>query len=107
MTAISLGLIPNKEAHVAATVSGVLVDVRTGYIYGVAEATATEHQHHNLWATSMVTDEARLEAETKAFDKFVDEFSETWSGVLTTHPGRAAAPPQRVTGWYEATPAED
>ncbi len=102
LTAISLGLIPNKEAHVSSTVSGVLVDVRTGYIYGVAEATATEHQYHNMWATTMVTDEARLQAETRAFDQFVDEFSKTWTGVMTTHLRRAPSSPQAPSGrWYE------
>lgn len=102
LTAISLGLIPNKEAHVSATVSGVLVDVRTGYIYGVAEATAIQHQRHNLWATTMVTEEARLTAETQAFDDFISEFSTTWTGVLNTHLGRAAQQPAPPSGgWYE------
>ncbi len=41
LSVISLGLIPNKKAHVTATVAGVVIDVRTGFVFGTAEASTT------------------------------------------------------------------
>ena len=79
---VSLGLIPNKKAHVTATVAGMLVDVRTGYIYGTTEASNTQEQRTTVWATEMVIEKARAKAETNAFEGFVGEFEELWGGVV-------------------------
>lgn len=78
---ISLGLIPNKTANVAATVSGVLIDVRTGYIYGTAEATAKEEQKATIWSTELAIDTSRMTAERQAFDLFVGDFERLWVSV--------------------------
>ncbi|HSH96554.1 MAG TPA: hypothetical protein VK968_20565, partial [Roseimicrobium sp.] len=40
VTIVSLGLSPNKAAKVTTTASALLIDTRSGYIYGLAEATA-------------------------------------------------------------------
>ena len=82
---ISLGLIPHKKAHVTATVAGVLVDVRTGYVYGTSEATAEEQQRANLWSKYDAINSSRLKAEERAFDDFVDEFGRLWKGVVDVH----------------------
>ncbi len=85
LSLISLGLIPNKKAHVTATVAGLLVDVRTGYIYGTAESTDIQEQKATIWATDIAIDTARLKAEINAFDGFVGEFEAMWGGVVRTH----------------------
>ena len=82
LSMISLGLIPNKKAHVTATVAGMLVDVRTGYIYGTTEASDTQEQLTTVWATEMAIEKARAKAETNAFEGFVGEFEELWGGVV-------------------------
>ena len=84
LTLMFLGLIPNKKAHVTATVAGVLVDVRTGFVYGTTEATAREDQHATVWSTDLVVDEARIRAERQAFDGFVTELQELWGDLLDT-----------------------
>ncbi|MEM7430754.1 MAG: hypothetical protein AAF351_02325 [Pseudomonadota bacterium] len=98
LSTISLGLIRNKKAHVSSTVAGVLVDVRTGYIYGTTEATATETQKASIWSEEHAIDTARLRAEKIAFSDFVDEFGSLWKGVVDVYaasPGRVATVPPR------------
>ena len=85
MSAISLGFIRNKKAHVTATVAGVLVDVRTGFIYGTTEATVTEEQRASIWSTKLAIESSRLHAETAAFEDFVVEFQQLWKGVVDVH----------------------
>jgi len=48
---MSLGFLRNKKAHVTATASAALFDVRTGFVYGVAESTATEEQRATVWSS--------------------------------------------------------
>ena len=88
---LSLGLIPNKKAHVTATVAGVLLDVRTGYIYGTTEATSTQEQRATIWSTDVAIETARLKAEKEAFDGFVDDFERLWPGVVNMYRGKALA----------------
>ena len=40
MSAVSLGLMRDRETVVSSTASATIIDVRTGFVYGVAEATA-------------------------------------------------------------------
>lgn len=91
LSMLSLGLIPNKKAHVTATVAGVLVDVRTGYIYGTTEASSTQEQRATIWSTQTAIETARLRAEKEAFDGFVGDFEKLWPGVVSTYRGKAPA----------------
>ena len=99
LSMISLGLIPNKKAHVTTTVAGVLVDVRSGYIYGTTEATAKEEQRATIWSTERAIESSRMRAEQAAFDDFVGEFGNLWKGVVDVHAATApsSAPPVAVT----------
>lgn len=85
LSAISLGFIRNKKAHVTATVAGALIDVRTGFIYGTTEASATEVQRASVWSTGVAIESSRLRAETVAFEQFVTEFQGLWKGVVDVH----------------------
>jgi len=89
LSLISLGFIPNKKAHVTATVAGMLVDVRTGFIYGTTEATATEKQSATVWSTELAIDSSRMRAEEDAFDAFVSEFGRLWKNVVDVHAATA------------------
>ncbi|MDJ0910986.1 MAG: hypothetical protein QNI99_17525 [Woeseiaceae bacterium] len=99
-TAISLGMLPNRKAHVTSTVSGLLIDVRTGFIYGSSESTATEQQRSGAWTTAAAADEARIRSEAQAFEDFVDEFATLWSGVAANHASRPAMVPSARDGWH-------
>jgi hypothetical protein len=79
--AITLGLLPTKKARVTATASAALYDVRTGFLYGVAEASAKEEQRGSFWTSSDAIDQARLKAEAEAFKKLVDETEKLFANV--------------------------
>jgi hypothetical protein len=82
---ISLGFLPTKKARVTATASAALFDVRTGFIYGVAESTALEQQRGTFWSSSDAVDDARKRAEAAAFQKLIGEITSFWSNVINTH----------------------
>jgi hypothetical protein len=80
LTVISLGLIPDRDAYVTATASAIFTDVRTGYTYGVAEATAKASGLTNAWGSSDTIDKKRREAEGRAFASMLAEAKKTWDG---------------------------
>ncbi len=93
---IALGFLPTKKARVTATASALMIDVRTGFIYGVAESTAREEQRATFWSSTSAIDDARKRAEAEAFEKLVGEIATFWNDVLKAHavgPRRTA--PQR------------
>lgn len=78
---ISLGLIPNEMKKVTSTASAAFIDTRTGYVYGLCEATGKCDRLHNAWNSREALDGARLSAEREAFGKLVDEMGETWTQI--------------------------
>lgn len=82
---ITLGFLPTRNARVTATASAALFDVRTGFIYGLAEASSTEEQRGTFWSTSDAIETARKRAETDSFQKMVGEIERFWGDVLKTH----------------------
>ena len=90
---VSLGFLPTKKARVTATASAALFDVRTGFVYGVAEASATEEQRGTFWSSSEAVDSARKKAEADAFQKLIAEIEKFWADVLRTHAHARAATP--------------
>lgn len=100
LTLISLGLLPNKQAHVTATVAGVLIDVRTGFVYGTTEATVTKHQRATILSSEQVIETARLKAEAAAFTSFVQDFEGLWTGIVNVHATSTPAQTPDNSGWY-------
>ena len=49
LMSITLGFLPNKDASVRIKVSSILYDVRTGCIYGLAEASDSTSVMVNTW----------------------------------------------------------
>ncbi|MGC4030511.1 MAG: hypothetical protein QM754_02015 [Tepidisphaeraceae bacterium] len=82
VTVFTLGLSPNMRAYVTTTASAMLVDTRTGYIYGGAEATAKSDQLANGWTSDDAVDDTRLRTEKESFGKLLGELEKTWAGVL-------------------------
>lgn len=82
---IALGFLPSKKAIVTATCAFMIVDVRTGFVYGTGETTATEDQRSNVWGTSDAIEEARLRAERRAFEDGVGEVTRLWDTVVAQH----------------------
>jgi len=85
---ITLGFLPNHEARITTTASAVLFDVRTAYVYGLAEATEYEEQMASAWTARKAVEEARKKAERKAFEKLLNELPLMWKGVVEQYAGR-------------------
>ena len=79
---ISLGLSPNQQARVSTTASAILMDTRSGYIYGVAETTAESKQLTNAWQSSDAIDDTRKRTEKTSFTQLVGELEKTWPNVV-------------------------
>jgi len=80
-----LHFLPNKTARVTTTVSGILVDVRTGFVYGVVEASHSSSHLASSWSEEQAVDKARLETERESFAKFVESTATTWKAMLKDH----------------------
>ena len=85
---IALGFLPSKKAVVNATCAFILIDVRTGFVYGTGETTATEDQRSNVWGSENAIEAARLRAERKAFEDGLGEVAKLWSSVVAAHGGQ-------------------
>lgn len=85
LSLISLGFLPNKKAHVTTTASAALFDVRTGFLYGIAEATSSEDQRATVWSSTAAVEKARLKTETDSFQKLLGEFEKLWKEVVEAY----------------------
>jgi hypothetical protein len=83
LAAISLGVVPDRDAYITSTASALFIDVRTGFIYGVAEATAKTVGLTNVWSSRSTIDKKRVEAEQQAFDGLMTQAATTWNGIAT------------------------
>lgn len=82
---IALGLLPNKEVAVTTTASAAFFDVRTEFLYGLAEATGRESRYASVWGSTDAVDELRVATERKAFDALVPEIEAAWAGIVREH----------------------
>jgi len=62
----------------------VLFDVR-GFVYGVAESTATEEQRATVWSSEGAVETSRLRAESEAFQGLLNEYEKLWRGMVREH----------------------
>ena len=93
LDAITLGLLPNNEAKITTTASAAFYDVRTGYVYGLAEATASHNELASAWDEQDAVDDARRKAERKSFDKLVQEAGKSWKGIVKRY--GSSEPPEQ------------
>jgi hypothetical protein len=85
LSVITLGLSPTRHINVSTTVSALLLDTRTGYIYTTYEATERESMLTTSWGSTDAADAARLRTERKAFAGLVDSFVSSWPQLLARH----------------------
>ncbi len=86
---ITFGFGKHQNIRITSTASAALLDVRNGYVYGVAEATAQHEQPTNSWNNQEKADESRRKAEAEAFDQLVTQLTHPWKGVVHNY----AVPP--------------
>ena len=89
LAAISLGVLPDRDAYLTSTASALFIDVRTGFIYGVAESTAKASGLTNVWSSRSTIDKKRVEAEQQAFDGLMMQAATTWKGIASQYQAMA------------------
>lgn len=82
---VALGFLPSKKAVVTTTCAFMIVDVRTGFVYGTGESTASEDQRSNVWGSANAIEAARLRAEQRAFEQGLGEIETLWAAVVARH----------------------
>lgn len=82
LTVITLGLSPTRKVAVATTVSALLMDTRTGYIYSTYESTKKADTLATSWGTRDAADTARRDNERQAFREMVGEVEKSWPKLV-------------------------
>lgn len=81
LSIITLGLAPDNSTRVVTTASAVLLDTRTGYVYGAAEATARDDGATTSWSTESAIENARQRTERGAFKDLSGQVESMWARV--------------------------
>lgn len=81
LTTLSLGLAPNKRYKINSTASAILMDTKTGYIYGALEEADRRSGLTIAWGSSSAIEAARKKAERAAFAKLLASFDPFWSRI--------------------------
>jgi hypothetical protein len=82
LNVVTLGLSPTRKVNVLVSASALLVDTKTGFIYGALEANEKRRLTSNVWESRETADRARQDAEKAAFKGLVDEFIKAWPAIV-------------------------
>lgn len=81
LSVITLGLSPTQSYRVTSSAFAILMDTRTGYLYGAVEEQSADSGLATGWGKSDAMDRTRLNTERKALDKLISSFEKLWSRV--------------------------
>ena len=82
LTVITLGLSPTRVVSVSTTVSALLMDTRTGYVYASYEASKKADTRSTSWSSGEAADATRRDNERAAFTQLLDQVEKTWPKLL-------------------------
>lgn len=82
LSIITLGLGPTIDVRVISSVSVLVMDTRTGYIYGLVDEAADKQQTAAVLTKQNAFDQLRQKTERKAFEMFLDEFEVLWRNIV-------------------------
>lgn len=85
LTLATLGMAPNKTYKIASSASAVLIDTRTGYVYGVLEEGASTSGLTSAWGSDTTMDSARRKSERAAFEKLLASFNPFWNRLYARY----------------------
>jgi hypothetical protein len=83
LSVVTLGLSPSVVVFVNSTASALLMDTRTGFVYGAAEKNADRQQIAAWWTNEDAIDQCRRRTERTAFENLITEFESLWPHVVT------------------------
>ncbi|HEX4645798.1 MAG TPA: hypothetical protein VH598_09335, partial [Verrucomicrobiae bacterium] len=82
LTVVTLGISPTRHVFVRVAASALVIDTRTGFIYGALEANEKREVRTNAWESRETADRARQDAEKTAFKGLVGEFEKNWPAMV-------------------------
>ncbi len=85
LTTLSLGLAPNRRYKINSTASAILMDTKTGYIYGALEEGDSRSGLTIAWGSSNAIEAARKKAERAAYDKLLASFPPFWTRIYNRY----------------------
>ena len=87
---VTLGAFASEKSRIVTTCAAAFVDVRTGYVYGVAEGSASDTRRSSPWTTEAAIDAARLKTERAALSAALKEIAKVWAAINAEY-GRTTA----------------
>jgi hypothetical protein len=81
LQAVTLGIFASEKSRIVSTCAAAFIDVRTGFVYGVAEGSATATRRSSVWTTEAAIDAARLQTERDAFSGALKEIEKAWIAI--------------------------
>jgi hypothetical protein len=82
LTVVSWGLSQTRKVTARVQASALLLDTRTGFIYGAFESAEKKDLTTNAWKSEEDADRARRDLEQATFKKLVTEFEKGWPEVV-------------------------
>jgi hypothetical protein len=81
LSVVTLGLAPTQSFSVTSTASGILMDTRTGFIYGAIEDQGADSGMATGWGVSERMDGTRIRTERQSLNKLLDSFGSLWNTI--------------------------
>jgi hypothetical protein len=81
LTTLSLGLFPNQRYKIHSTASAILMDTKTGYLYGALEEGDSRSGLTIAWGSSSAIEASRKKAERAAYDRLLASFAPFWMRI--------------------------
>ena len=88
---VSLGMLASEKSRIVTTCAAAFIDVRTGYVYGLAEGSATATRRSSVWTTEANIDAARLKTEREAFGNALKEMGKAWAAINAEYNAASAS----------------
>jgi hypothetical protein len=85
LTTITLGLAPNTRYKINSSAAAILMDSRTGFIYGALEEADRRAGLTIAWGSSSAIDASRQKAERAAYEKLLESFGPFWSRIYSRY----------------------
>lgn len=84
LSKLALGKPPAAGAAIAVSVSASFIDVRTGFVYGSAQA-ARSAPVSGGWGTAQAVETRRLDVEQQAFAALLEAAAKIWDGIVSRY----------------------
>jgi hypothetical protein len=82
---LTLGFAPLEKCRVHSTISALLIDAKTSFIYGSIEESAEKDGYASAWGAGSTLENLRRKAEQEAFSKLTTSAGPFWAGVYAKY----------------------